>query len=61
MARSKKPSRAEKPHIITDSLRRDTDRAFARIKAAQKDLDLRIKQLRDELMGHTFRPAKGRR
>lgn len=55
MPRSKKRSRTEKPHLITDSLRRKTNRAFAQIKAAQKDLDLKIRQLRDELMANTFR------
>ena len=48
-------AKSKKLHVITDNLRRKTDKAFAQIKAAQKDLDLRIKQLKDELMAHTFR------
>ena len=51
-------AKSKKLHVITDNLRRKTDKAFAQIKAAQKDLDLRIKQLKDELMAHTFRPPR---
>ena len=53
MARSKKEL-----HLITDTLRRKTDKAFAAIKAAQKDLDLKITRLKDELMNHTFSPQR---
>ena len=52
MARSKKED-----HLITDTLRRKTDKAFADIEAAQKKLDLKIKRLKDELMNlHFFAP-----
>jgi hypothetical protein len=52
MARSKKRSRtkkSEKPHLITDDLRRKTKRAFEEIEEAQEDLDLKIKKLRNTL------------
>ena len=56
MARSKKRSRREKLHPITDKLRRDTARAFKLIKAAQKNLDLKIGNLHRELLHNTFKP-----
>ena len=54
MARPKKRSRAKKPKIITDSLKRETRKAFAQIQEAQRDLDLKIKHLKRGLASHTF-------
>jgi hypothetical protein len=56
MVRSRKRTKTNETHVIDDSLRKATDRAFKQIMAAQNNLDLQIKKLRQELWRRTFKP-----